>query len=552
MRVETCRGRSQKRVGRRLVVRGALFAALLLVLASGRLASAASRIEHATVFLSGAEMTRVMRVDLKPGKNTVTFGGLPTDIRPESVGARVSGESEGAELMSAVYRVDHLAKPGASERVERLNGELKATRDEIERTADRVRLLEAEEEFLRKNSAIGGKAGIRLEELREVDEYYRARFSGIASEKFDCKRTAEELQKKHDRLTRELGSAVDDGRKSVGEISVELSSERAATVDVAVSYFVQSAGWTPFYEIRVADLNGPARLVGKGRVYQTTGEDWKDIPVVLSSGSPAIVGTQPELMPWYLDFQRPVARSQYQSFNMAMNAAPQQDMLVLEEAPPAMPMPKAAGKPVAQETQTSVEFVLPAPISVPSGSDGYTAEIMNAEMPAKYEHYSVRKLDRDVFVLAKIEGWEKLSILEGEVGIFLGNTYVGQSFIDPRRADDTLEISLGRDSGVIVTRVKGRDFAGTSFLGTSNKATREWVLTVRNTRQTPIDIRVLDQIPVSANKDIKVEAVELSGATHDAGKGELRWDLHLEPGESVQKTVKYAVTYPKDKELALE
>ena len=213
---------------------------------------------------------------------------------------------------------------------------------------------------------------------------------------------------------------------------------------------------------------------------------------------------------------------------------------------------KLAGRPVTQETQTSVEFALPAPISVPSGSDGYTAEIMDAEMPAKYEHYSVRKLDRDVFVLAKIEGWEKLSILEGEVGVFLGNTYVGRSFIDPRRADDTLEISLGRDPGVIVTRVKGRDFAGTSFLGANNRATREWVLTVRNTRQTPIDIRVLDQLPVSVNKSIKVEAVELSGAVHDADTGELRWDLHLEPGESTQKTVKYTVTYPKDQELALE
>ena len=511
----------------------------------------ASRIERATVFLHGAEMTRVMRVELKPGKNTVTFSGLPTDIRPESVGARVS---EGAELLSAIFRVDHLAKPGASERVERLNDELKTVRDDIERNADRVRLLDAEEEFLKKNGAIAGKTGIRLDDLRDIDEYYRARFSGIVSEKFDCKRAAEELQKKQERLTLELGSAVDDGRKAVGEISVELASERAATVDVGVSYFVQSAGWTPFYEIRVADLNGPARLVGKGQIYQTTGEDWNDIPVVLSSGSPAIAGTQPELMPWYLDFQRPVAaRSQYQAFN-AMMAAPQQEMEMMKDASlPAMaPAPKAAGKPVAQETQTSVEFVLPAPISVASGNDGYTAEIMNAEMPAKYEHYSVRKLDRDVFVLAKIEGWEKLSILEGEVGIFLGNTYVGQSFIDPRRADDTLEISLGRDSGVIVTRVKGRDFAGTSFLGTNNKATREWVLTVRNTRQTPIDIRVLDQIPVSVNKNIKVEAVELSGATHDADKGELRWDLHLEPGESVQKTVKYAVTYPKDKDVSLE
>lgn len=576
--METGCGRSEKknkRIGRGIAAGLTLVAALLQVLAGGRAAEAASeaeggaavggqasRIERATVFLSGAEVTRVLRVDLKPGKNVVTFGGLPADILPESVGAHILGEADGTALLSVVFRIDHLAKPETSERAARLNGELQAVRDDIERNADRVRVLDAEEEFLRANSAVAGDAGVRLEDLRAVDEYYRARLSGIVSEKFDRKRTAEALQKKHDRLTQELGGAVDDGVKPVGGIAVELAAERAGTADVAVSYFLRSAGWTPFYEIRVADLNAPARLVGKGQVCQTTGEDWDDIPVVLSSGSPTVGGVQPELQPWYLDFPRPVVpRASYSAFNSMRMAAPAapvaQEMMQdeIEPAPMAHKAPgmgKSKGGPVAQETQTSVEFVLPAPISVPSGNDGYTAEIMNVDLPAKYEHYSVRKLDRDVFVLAKIEGWEKLSILEGEVGIFLGNTYVGRSFIDPRRADDTLEISLGRDSGVIVTRVKGRDFAGTTFLGANNKATREWVLTVRNTRQTPIDIRLLDQIPVSANKSIKVEAVELSGAAHDANKGELRWDLRLEPGESVQKTVKYTVTYPKDQELVLE
>ncbi len=192
MRVETGFGRG--------VAAGfALFAALFLMFACGGAADAASmgegasRIERATVFLSGAEITRVMRVDLKPGKNTVTFGGLPTDIRPESVGARVADESNGAALLSAVFRVDHLAKPGASERVKRLNDELKTVRDDIERNADRVRVLDAEEAFLGKNSAIGGKIGVRFEELRSVDEYYRARLAEIASEKFDCKCEAEVL-----------------------------------------------------------------------------------------------------------------------------------------------------------------------------------------------------------------------------------------------------------------------------------------------------------------------------------------------------------------------
>jgi hypothetical protein len=40
-------------------------------------------------------------------------------------------------------------------------------------------------------------------------------------------------------------------------------------------------------------------------VHQTSGENWKNVKLTLSSGDPAQSGSQPELNPWYLGFYRP-------------------------------------------------------------------------------------------------------------------------------------------------------------------------------------------------------------------------------------------------------
>jgi conserved hypothetical protein len=517
--------------------------------ANNRVKGDASRVEKATIFLSGAELTRSMPVALRPGRNIVTFEGLPADVRPESVMAAISGD---AQLISAAYRVNHLERPVVAERLARLREELKNVEDEVARTSGRIAVLEAEEEFFKLNRGIAGKDGIRLDDLRGVSEYFGARLTEIAEATFRERKALAELRERQARLTQELGESANDDMRAVGEIVVELSAARTEQAALSVSYFTPGAGWEPFYEIRVAEVNGPAKLVGKGRIRQTTGENWEDVAVVLSSGTPALGRQQPILMPWRLDFQYDGGgKLLSRSYNMmaAPMAETAMDAAMHDEIAPPAPKAKQA---VVQQAQTSVEFVLPAPISLPSQEEARTVEILDADLAATYQHYSVRKLDRDAFLLAKVKGWEKLNLLAGEVGIFLENTYVGTTFLDPRQADDEMEISLGRDRGVIVTRVKGRDFAARSLLGKTQKDTREWLVTVRNTRPTPIDIRVLDQIPVSANKSITVETVEISGAELDADTGELRWELRLQPGESVQKTVKYTVSYPGGKSVFLE
>jgi hypothetical protein len=58
-----------------------------------------------------------------------------------------------------------------------------------------------------------------------------------------------------------------------------------------------------------------------------------------------------------------------------------------------------------------------------------------------------------------------------------------------------------------------------------------------------IKLKIMDQLPVSLNKEINVSTEKTIGAEVDK-KGEVTWDLELEPGEKESVELGYTVKYP--------
>jgi uncharacterized protein (TIGR02231 family) len=338
-------------------------------------------------------------------------------------------------------------------------------------------------------------------------------------------------------------------------VEIEVHCKDDDESELTISYFTYNASWKPYYDIRVKDVESPVQIASKATVYQNTGEDWNETALILSTGDPTLGGDIPDLMPWYIDFFEPVqlrARgvNEYQAFNKAAPMASRAEICIDECLAEADHAPESMV--VSTESVTSVEYALPVPYTIPSSGNGKSVDILKHELNAEYVYKSVRKLEKDVFLLAEIKEWEHLNLIAGTANIFFEDKYVGCSNIDPRRSEEGLRISLGRDKNIIVTRVKGKDLTAKSMMGPSVKVTREWVLTAKNLRKQKISIVIEDQLPVSVNKGITVEAVTISGAEHDRDKGKLTWKLTLGPAESKTLPVKYAVTYPKNKTVMLE
>ncbi|MBK3516631.1 DUF4139 domain-containing protein [Carboxylicivirga marina] len=202
--------------------------------------------------------------------------------------------------------------------------------------------------------------------------------------------------------------------------------------------------------------------------------------------------------------------------------------------------------------QTTLDFKIKQAYSIPADNKNYTVDMDAYELQSSYQYYCVPKLDRDAFLIAQITDWEQYNLLEGEANIFFEDTYIGKTLLDVRFASDTLDISLGRDKQVQVTREKAKDFTTKQYIGTKKQELRVWETIIRNNKSESINMMVLDQIPISTLEEIEVKIEELSKGKYNKETGEVNWQLNMKPSEEKKLQIRYSVKYPKNRNLVIE
>jgi uncharacterized protein (TIGR02231 family) len=156
------------------------------------------------------------------------------------------------------------------------------------------------------------------------------------------------------------------------------------------------------------------------------------------------------------------------------------------------------------------------------------------------------------YLTGSIADWEKQSLMSGEATLYFENTFVGKSYLNVTQLTDTLTLSLGNDNSILVKREKRKDFTSKKILGSNKTEIYSFLITVKNNKTNPIKIVLNDQIPISSNSGITVDATELTGGKLNTQTGEVKWDLEIKPQETKQIVLTYSVKYPKDKTIILE
>ena len=510
-----------------------------------------SKITDVTVYLSGAQVTRSGSVSVEKGVHSFVFEKLPVGITSETI--QVSA-GDSVVIRSVEHAVNHLQTADHTEEITALQKQLENLTRQRQRENNQIELGQFEENILYENMRPSeNKSGLKADELKSSVLFYNERMAEIRETRMACEQKVEELEQEMSVIQLQLGGFSERRSDPVSEIIVTIASEADTDTEITLSYFVHNASWQPFYDIRAKDATSDIALHCKASVSQNTGENWDEVKLTLSTGNPGVGGDCPDLKPWYIDFHRELHVTQFQQFNAKPVASVREQKCAIS-CEVAIDECVDAIKPAVTVTQstTSIEYNVKAPYSIASGDGGQDVEIAVHTLPAKYRYYSVRKLEREVFLLAAVSGWEHLNLIAGEASIFFENRYVGKTHIDPRRADEAIDLSLGIDKSVIVTRVRGKDFTAKTLTGGNVKQTRQWELTVRNLKTDSIDIEVLDQVPVSVNKQIVVDGLEISGAEMDKDTGILTWKLTLLPAEAKSMAVKYVVSSPKNDTVLLD
>lgn len=512
-----------------------------------------SKITSVTVFLNRAQITREAKTRVEAGKSILRLKGLTSQLDQQSI--QIAGKGA-FTILGISHEQNYLTELNMPRHLVSLRDSIEWTQRQIALQNSQKEILNREEQMLLANQKIGGtNQNLTAAELKAMADFFRSRLADIIQARMKHDQAIKKLNEKLAKLQRQLNEENDLYARNTSDILIAVSADAATNADLTINYVVNSAGWSAVYDLRALDTKSPVQLNYKANVYQSTGEEWKNVRLKLSTANPSLGGLKPELANWYLNFYQPPYQLQGRAAGVAMrkSQAPQMEREVAsEDASEALPAPAETTSQYVTTIQTSLntEFDISLPYTVSSSNKPTLVEIRNHELRADYNYASAPKLDNDAFLIAHATGWEDFSLLPGEANVFFEGTFVGKSYIDPNSIKDTLNVSLGRDKRIVVKREKLKDFSSRKLIGSNQRETRAFEISVRNTKTEVVKITLEDQVPISQNSQIEVTVSDVGGAKYNKDTGKLIWELTLQPNETKKVVYKYEVKYPKDRVVA--
>jgi hypothetical protein len=207
---------------------------------------------------------------------------------------------------------------------------------------------------------------------------------------------------------------------------------------------------------------------------------------------------------------------------------------------------------ITQFQPTTTVFKIDDKYTLETDGKTTTIGIKQFDVPSQYDYYSAPKIDPSVFLTAKIVNWQDYDLQSGEVSLYFEGTYLGKTYLDLGAAADTISLSLGKDNGIKVSRKLVKEYSSRKFIGANRTETKDYEISVYNSKHVPVTLRIVDQFPLSTNKEINVDDVKAPEAQSDKETGILNWVISAQPGQEKKLQFGYSVKYPRDRTVVLE
>ncbi len=485
-----------------------------------------------TVFLTGAELRYQSPINLNKGKNLIKFTNLSAKLDANSI--IVDVEKKNVVILSVFSGNNFLQPVNDNAKIRPIKDSIELVKDELAMLRGKKEAFTLEKDLLSKNDAILGKdKGQPAAETEKSADFFRKRITDINAEMYKLQKQETRWSKRLDLLSKQYNELNLQINPPSSEVSVLVLAGEGGSCNFDLKYRVADAGWTPKYDIRVEGITQPVEMSYKANVYNNTGVDWVNVKMKLSTADPRMGAQYPKMDNW--SFLQNVSGVQA---NADYQYQQSQIMEIKKDNA------KVDFK-IIEVDELNAEFDIAIPYTIPSDSKPYLVDVNKKSLEAKYEYVSVPKMDKDAFLIAKVVGWTDLNLVSGNAAIYFNGTYIGQSKINVQEISDTLELSLGRDSKIAISRVKKSERNDHQIIGNFEKETFKYEIIVKNNREIPLTLTIKDQVPMDNDSRIDISILELSGGTYEKATGQVSWKLSLNPGETKTMNFNFSVKYPK-------
>jgi len=538
-----------------------------------------SKISKVTVYSQGAQVYRSANYAVSSGVTQVIIEGISPRIDAKSLQVKATGNAIILDTKYTVFYPQPETKPleglplKIRQRIVRLEDSIEVISYELQTYQDEIDVLVATKNILQNNGAMRGQGKVNdsIPLLKNAIEYYTEKMMQINKELQSLNRYKANIVKKRNGMNERLkdlrnyqqNANLDNKPKGpIHRIVVTVKADTYVKGSLDVSYLVGNAGWTPSYDLRSDITDNNVNLNYKAQVYQNTGVDWNEIPLTISTNNPYQNKTKPELHPWYVDFyamNRPQGnyggsrdemdkdrpRMLKKAETMGFTTANAQSPQVMEDAEYAYNFTQMIDHVI------SAEFKIDLPYTIKSNNEQHMVLVKNVDLDANYRYYTVPKYDKSAYLVAELTKLDELQLVPAKANIYFDGTYMGETYLDPSSMEDTMHLSLGKDPNIIVKRTLLERESKEKVVGTKMVKSYAYSIEVKNLKSKSIELIVQDQIPVTTNPEIEIEATELSKGVLNERKGIIEWKISLKPKANKDLQFTYEVKYDKDQNVVL-
>lgn len=527
-----------------------------------------SKISSVTVYPGSSRVTREAKVELTPGTHSIVFSGIVPVFDENSL--TVSGQGTAKVKILGGYLKQEYLKEAADKRVKQLQDLILDVSDKLTVEASNEQVIADQKEFLKSLKLYAGEQlpkdlVTRMPttiELGDMMKFIGTTREGLELASEEIRKRTRALNFELQKLQTELAGLNSGGAKLKRSIVVDVECLQSGTLTVDVSYMLNGAYWSAVYDAHSMIAKNQVELISSANVKQSTGEDWKDVTLTLSTAQPSIAGRMPYVAPWILS-ENAVYPQRGRALAM-MNKAMVSDAAVQYEAYGVATAGSMEAAPAVEEAQfsyaqaassgVSVTYQIARPVTILSDGSESKLPVNSQTLKAAFEYSVYPRESQYAYLGSRVINASDIQLLAGPVNLFLDNEFVGKSSIDAISPGQDFDLYLGVDENVKVKREQLERKVDDTLIGgiqsPNRKTMFKYKLSVENFTAKDIAFKLFESMPVSSNDRIKVKIsdVSLQPVVKDwkDRKGVWLWELQLAPKAKQEVYYSFTVEHPRE------
>ena len=297
--------------------------------------TASALLTNVTVYRNGAELLHNASANLKQGMNDLYIEHLANEIDINSIQIKTA---DAVTIQNIEFSNNYL-QPTEKSRQQLL---LEDSVEQLQKEADRIQIqlnsITDLLDVLHSNKNIKGEqTGLSVAELVKLMDYYKNKSLELNNEAGIWNERRKKNEERILHVKKQIGEEQKKNISNTGRLLLKISVAVAGKYDLVISYIAKNAFWTPYYDVRVTSTKEGIKLVRKAKIVQTSGIDWKQVKLSLSTSLPSQYGAAPVLESWFLGYVNPVTQmdkyltNSIQSLSGAVPGVSVRDMKALNE-----------------------------------------------------------------------------------------------------------------------------------------------------------------------------------------------------------------------------